>query len=203
MTPQGAIQRVEEDDGSLSTLVQIHVNAEVCTRAPTKAAFIEALGRLRPEPGAAIRVPERQWLQHVADRVVARCKHRGCDKPSAGLKLFSDCNHLAQRVVLDPERQWVASRASYAPAEVTCCKIDSEKTLGGPLADTYGYAAVKDIVEYEKRFSEATFLERKIQEARRRWKRVFVQEMCELLRQEQPQDISGYPGPRFQEESKE
>jgi hypothetical protein len=68
----------------------------------------------------------------------------------------------------------------------SCCKLDSERTLCGPLADTYGYAAIKDIVEYEKRYSEATVLEKQIQKMRKRWKQVFVREMCLLLREEQP-----------------
>ena len=71
---------------------------------------------------------------------------------------------------------------------MSCCKVNSERTLYGQLADAYGYAAIKDIVECERRHAEATLLDQQIQEIRRRWKNVFVREMCCLLRVEQPQD---------------
>jgi len=71
---------------------------------------------------------------------------------------------------------------------MSCCKVNSERTLNGQLADTYGYAAIKDIVECERRHAEATLLDEQIQEIRREWKKVFVREMCCLLREEQPQD---------------
>jgi len=58
----------------------------------------------------------------------------------------------------------------------------------GQLANMYGYAAIKDIVERERRYAEATLLDEQIQEIRREWRKVFVREMFCLLREEQPQD---------------
>ena len=49
ITPKSDIDRVEEDDGSWSALIQIHVNAEICTMAPSKVDFINALGFIQPE----------------------------------------------------------------------------------------------------------------------------------------------------------
>lgn len=63
----------------------------------------------------------------------------------------------------------------------SCCKVNSERTLYGQLADTYGYAAIKDIVECERRHAEATLLDQQIQEIRGRWKNVFVR-MKKMLR---------------------
>ena len=88
------------------------------------------------------------------------------------------------RAALNFIRDWAPYRLSKGCEQANCCKVNSERILGGPLADTYGYAAIKDIVEYEKRYSEATFLEHQIMEMRKRWKSAFVKEMCELLREE-------------------
>ena len=49
VTPRGKIERVKEDDDSWSTLIQIHINAEICTQAPSKVDFINALGFIQPE----------------------------------------------------------------------------------------------------------------------------------------------------------
>jgi hypothetical protein len=87
-------------------------------------------------------------------------------------------------LTLVPVRDWAPYRMSKGYENTNCCKLNSERTLCGPLADTYGYAAIKDIVEYERRYAEATFLDKQIQEMRKRWKHVFVPEMCELLREQ-------------------
>ena len=90
------------------------------------------------------------------------------------------------RVSLVQMRDWAPYRMSKGYDNTFCCKLNSERTLCGPLADTYGYSAIKDIVEYERRYAEATFLEKQIQEIRMRWKSVFVREMLELFRVQQP-----------------
>jgi hypothetical protein len=63
----------------------------------------------------------------------------------------------------------------------------------------------KDILERERQHATAHLLRRKISEARDSWRRVFVREMCELLRCEEPQDnMQGtHELQRSSEESKE
>ena len=58
--------------------------------------------------------------------------------------------------------------------------------MSGEISFTYGYAVTKDIVERERQHATAHLLRRKIEETRDNWRRVFVEEMCELLREEQP-----------------
>jgi hypothetical protein len=87
----------------------------------------------------------------------------------------------------------------------SCCKLDSERSLSGQLADNYGYAIVKDMLERERFHARFDFLRAQVMETRSRWKQVFVSEMRDLLREEQPQERDG-DGPQTQdieEESKD
>ncbi len=52
------------------------------------------------------------------------------------------------------------------------------------MADTYGYAVIKDILEHERDHASTNVLLRQIEETRERWRRVFVNEMRELLQDE-------------------
>jgi hypothetical protein len=65
----------------------------------------------------------------------------------------------------------------------SCCKLNSEKGLSGWLADTYGYAVVKDILEHERDHASTNVWLGQIEETREKWRRVFVNEMRELLRE--------------------
>jgi hypothetical protein len=67
-----------------------------------------------------------------------------------------------------------------------CCRLNSESSLSGCLADTYGYAAVKDILEYERDHAKSIVLHMQIEETREKWRQVFVNEMQELLQDKQP-----------------
>ena len=74
-------------DGSSAVVVQVRVTTDVCTRAPTKVDFINALGFIRPEVEDEPRVlaqggADREWYQFVADRVFPSCRHVGCDRLS-------------------------------------------------------------------------------------------------------------------------
>ena len=85
VTPKSNIERVEEEDGSWSTLIQMHINAEICTEAPTKVDFINAVGYIQPEvEDEALALTKgyasRKWYQSVADRVFPKCKHTDCEK---------------------------------------------------------------------------------------------------------------------------
>ncbi len=66
----------------------------------------------------------------------------------------------------------------------SCCKIDTEKSLSGQLADNYGYAIVKDMLERERFHARFDFLRAQVMEKRSLWKQVFVKEMKDLLTDE-------------------
>ena len=108
VTPRGKIERVEEDDGSWSALIQMHINAEICSQAPTKLDFINALGFIQPEMEDEALVlakggAGRAWYQFVADRVFPSCKHVDCSKlPMTRLQLIRDCFVTLPRVALNP-----------------------------------------------------------------------------------------------------
>jgi hypothetical protein len=198
-------------DGSSAVVVQVRITTDVCTRAPTKVDFINALGFIRPEVEDEPRVlaqggADREWYQFVADRVFPRCRHVGCDRLSKkDLQLIHDCYAEAPRVKLNPAREqppyWMTDEYESA----SCCKLDSERSLSGQLADNYGYAIVKDMLERERFHARFDFLRAQVMETRSRWKQVFVSEMRDLLREEQPQERDG-DGPQTQdieEESKD
>ena len=76
----------------------MHINAEICTRAPTKVDFINALGFIQPEKENEALViakggASREWYQFVANRVFPSCRHIDCEKLSTtkSLKLIHDC----------------------------------------------------------------------------------------------------------------
>ena len=108
VTPKGRFERVEENDGSWLSLIQMHVNAEVCVRAPTKLDFINALGFMQPEIEDEAFVlakgdAGRAWYQFVADRVFPSCNHGDCFRlPKNRLQLIRDCFVTLPRVELNP-----------------------------------------------------------------------------------------------------
>lgn len=73
--------------------------------------------------------------------------------------LIRDCHLVMPRVTLNLTRDWAPFRMSKGHKCASCCKLNSEGTLSSLLADTYGYAAIKDILEHERGYAEATFLE--------------------------------------------
>jgi hypothetical protein len=192
-------------------VVQVRITTDVCTQAPTKVDFINALGFIRPlaedEPHVLARAgAHREWYQLVADRVFPRCKHVGCNRlAKQGLQLIKDCYAEAPRVRLNPAREQPPYWMTDAYESVGCCKLDTECCLSGQLADNYGYAITKDMLERERYHARFDFLRAQVWEARSRWKQVFIDEMRELLRAEQPQekDASGQHVRDGQEESKE
>ena len=113
VTPRGRIERVEAADGSWSTLIQMRVDAEICTRAPTKLDFINALGFIQPLMEDEARVVAkggagRAWYQFVADKVFPGCKHDDCFRlrhPKSRLQLISDCFVTLPRVALNPMQE--------------------------------------------------------------------------------------------------
>ena len=203
------MSRNREPGGASSVVAQVRITADVCTQAPTKVDFINALGYIRPQVEDEPRVlaqggADREWYQAVADRVFPSCAHAGCDRLSKqGLQLIKDCYAAAPRVKLNPAREqppyWLTDEYESA----SCCKLDTERSLSGQLADNYGYAIVKDMLERERFHARFDFLRAQIWEARRQWKKVFVREMRELLREEQPQEKGGQHGPDGEEEKKE
>jgi len=89
----------------------MHVNTEICTRAPTKLDFINALGFIQPLIEDEARVVAkggvgRAWYQFVADRVFPSCKHGDCFKlPLKRLQLFRNCFVTLPRVELNPMQE--------------------------------------------------------------------------------------------------
>ena len=132
VTPKSKIERVDEDDGSVSTLIQMHVNAEICTEAPSKVDFINALGYIQPEiddealalaKGGA----DRAWYQFVADKVFPSCKHIDCEKLSVKkLKLIRDCYVEKPRVPLDPLQKHPIYWMTDEYESIKCCVLNSE-----------------------------------------------------------------------------
>jgi len=127
VTPRGKIERVEEDDGSWSTLIQMHINAEICTQAPSKVDFINALGFIQPEVEDEELVLakgscSRQWYQYVADRVFPRCKHIDCEKhPTKRLKLICDCFEDRPQVTLNPLKDHPLYWLTDEYESLNCC----------------------------------------------------------------------------------
>jgi hypothetical protein len=163
-------------DGSSAVIVQVHIIADVCTQAPTKVDFINALGFLRPEVEDEPHViaqggADREWYQFVADRIFPRCKHDACDRiPKKDLRLIHDCYSEAPRVMLNPAREQPPYWLTDEYESTMCCKLDSESSLSGQLADNFGYAIVKDMLERERFHARFEFLRAQVMETRSRWK---------------------------------
>jgi len=197
MTQESLVSRNREPGNSSSVVVQVRITADVCTRPPTKVDFINALGFIRPEVEDEPRVlaqagAGREWYQFVADRVFPRCAHAGCDRlTKQGLQLIKDCYAEAPRVQLNPAREQPPYWMTDEYESIDCCKLDTERCLSGQLADNYGYAIAKDMLERERFHARFDFLRAQVWEARSLWKQVFVDEMRELLRVEQPQEKDG------------
>jgi hypothetical protein len=168
VTPKGNVERVQEDDGPWSALIQMHVNAEVCTQAPTKVDFINALGFIQPEAeDEALAVAKggasRAWYQLVADRVFPSCLQNSClhshwtcqvasQAPNARLsvknelKLIRDCYVSLPRVALDPMQEHPVYWLTDEYDSINCCSLNSESRLCSTISFTYGNAVAKDIL---------------------------------------------------------
>ena len=134
----------------------MHINAEICTEAPTKVDFINALGYIQPEvEDEALALTKgyasRKWYQSVADRVFPNCKHTDCEKLGVNqLKLIRDCHVQKPSVSLDPLQDHPIYWLTDEYDSVNCCFVNSDKHLCNKISFTYGYAVAKDILECER-----------------------------------------------------
>ena len=72
--------------------------------------------------------------------------------------MIQDCYVEKPRVTLNPAREQPPYWMTDEYESTRCCKLNSEKRLSGWLAETYGYAVVKDILECERQHAATTVL---------------------------------------------
>ena len=71
--------KFSNSSGTAESDIKINLNFHICTRAPSKLDFIEALGYLQPFPeeeaNPSYKGIPRAWYQFVAKLAAKPCKH--------------------------------------------------------------------------------------------------------------------------------